>query len=98
MPDDPLQRFQQLLSEARQEIARVSYEQPGRTAADVVEAVGRMRVAEGMVLDYLDALLITRPDLALEAIAEAKQLRADVSALWLTMPGGRPGEPWSEED
>lgn len=55
-------------------------------------------MADGMVLGYLDALLITRPDLARKAIAEAKKLSADVQAIWLTMPGGRGGEPWPEED
>ncbi len=95
---DPLERFHLLVADARVQIARGSYDQPGRTTGEVAEVVGRMYLAEGKVLGFLEALTLTRPDLALEAAAEAEKLAADVQAIMLTMPGARADEPFPEED
>ncbi len=98
MRADPLDRFHQLVDEARGEIARVSSIQPGRTPADLAEAVGEMRVAEGKVLGYLEALTLVRPDLARLALDVAEKLTADVRELRLTLSRGSDGEPFPEED
>ncbi|TMD06757.1 MAG: hypothetical protein E6J02_08495 [Chloroflexi bacterium] len=97
MPADPLDRFHELVDDARREIASVSSDHSGRTPGASAEAVERLGLAEGRVLGYLEALSVVRPDLARLAVDVAEKLTAEVGALRLTLARGD-GEPFPEED
>jgi hypothetical protein len=55
-------KLESLLVEARGAIA--SLNTGGRTVGDVVDQVGAVRYAEGRLIGFLDALLITDPNAA----------------------------------
>lgn len=82
---NPTDRFNQLVKAARQEMSRALKEPPAETAAALVDRIRKVRLAEGKVLGYVDALAVTEPEIAKHLAIEATRLSADIEVACLTI-------------
>lgn len=82
---DPTGRFNELVKQARQEMSRALSEPSTDTPAAVVDRIRRVRLAEGKVLGYVDALGVTQPKLAQRLAIEAMKLSADIEVACLVI-------------
>jgi hypothetical protein len=78
-------RFDELVEEARQEMARALSDSSGTKSGAVSERIRKVRLAEGRVLGYVDALSFTEPKLATRLAVEATKLSADIEVACLTI-------------